>query len=75
MQSQLGQEGQIYTPMQEIKHNALLKGVSSANSLAYNSLQINPVTLSWKDLTYDVRVSRKNPQTGQSEVIDKRILD
>ncbi|EKX42602.1 hypothetical protein GUITHDRAFT_111286 [Guillardia theta CCMP2712] len=65
----------IHAQMQEVHRNNLLRGASSANSLAYKALHINPVTLSWKDLTYDVRVSRKNPQTGQSEVIDKRILD
>uniref|UniRef100_A0A7S0EUT3 ABC transporter domain-containing protein n=1 Tax=Hanusia phi TaxID=3032 RepID=A0A7S0EUT3_9CRYP len=53
----------------------LLKGHSVADTFAYSTLQINPVTLSWRDLTYDVKLKRKNPETGQSEVIDKRILD
>ncbi|EKX42629.1 hypothetical protein GUITHDRAFT_73695 [Guillardia theta CCMP2712] len=58
------------THLSDSKH-----ATSSANSLAYQSLRIKPATIAWKDLTYDVKLTRSNPQTGKNETIDKRILD
>ena len=52
-----------------------ISSASGANSFAYQSIRVKPATIAWKDLTYDVKLTRSNPQTGKKETIDKRILD